>query len=173
MLRVLHIARSTTRAANAKAAAMARQPDMSLWLVRPLDSAADDLGRLAPLGGLQIVHCWWRPDPHRGLYGTLGFGMRAASPHIIHVEEEPDSLAALQVAVTRRIVATSARLVLHTWQNVNRPKGPHVKTVLAATLREADAVLCASDAAVSVLRAQGFAAEEALEDSGHAGAPQI
>jgi len=157
MLRVLHIARSTTRGANAKAAAMARQPDMAFWLVRPLDAAADYLGRLAPLGGLKNVHCWLRRDPHRGLYRTLGFGMRAASPHIIHVEEEPDSLAALQVAMTRRIVAPSARLVLHTWQNVDRPKGPHVKTVLAVTLRAADAVLCASDAAVRVLRAQGFA----------------
>jgi len=157
MLRVLHIARSTTRAANAKATAMAREPGLALWLVRPLDAAAASLARLAPLEGLHIVHCWLRRDPHRGLYGTLGFGMRAASPHIIHVEEEPDSLAALQVALARRMAAPSARLVLHTWQNVNRPKRPHVRAVLATTLRAADAVLCASDAAVSVLRAQGFA----------------
>jgi len=156
MLRVLHIARATTSAANAKIAVIAREPDLSLRLIRPPDADAGHLDRAVPPGALELVRVWRRRNPHRGLYATLGFHMRAASPDIVHVEEEPDSLAALQVAAARRLIAPAARLVLHTWQNVDRPKRAHVRAVLAANLRAADAVLCASETAVTVLRAHGF-----------------
>ena len=155
MLRVLHIARSTSPAANAKAAAMARQADLSLSLVRPLDPDAPSRDQ-APYASVHLVRCWRRRDPHRGLFRTLTFGMRAVSPHIIHAEEEPDSLAALHVAVARRVAAPFARLVLHTWQNVNRPKGRAVRTVLRVALGAADAVLCASPAAAALVREHGF-----------------
>ena len=99
---------------------------------------------------------WRADDPHRGLYSTLGFGIRLAAPDIIHAEEEPDSLAALQIAIARRLAAPRARLILNTWQNVNRRKRPAVSLVLGATLAASDAVICGSQGAVTVLREMGY-----------------
>ena len=82
--------------------------------------------------------------------------MRGFRPDIIHAEEEPDSLAALQIALARRLWAPGARLVLYSWQNVDRPKKPWVKAVMRATFRAADAVLCASEEALQVLWANGY-----------------
>lgn len=95
-------------------------------------------------------------DPHRAFYHTLDFGMRSFNPHIIHAEEEPDSLAALQLSFARRLFAPGARLLLHTWQNVDRPKGVAVMAVLRQTLRSADGIFCANQAAVRLLRKFGF-----------------
>ncbi|MFN3763829.1 MAG: glycosyl transferase family 1, partial [Anaerolineae bacterium] len=87
-------------------------------------------------------------DPHRALYQTWTFGLRAVRPHIIHAEEEPDSLAAMQIILARRLFAPQAKLILHTWQNVNRPKRWYVWRVTRVSLREADAILCANREAV-------------------------
>ena len=127
---------------------------MAVWLVRPREAAA--VLDCRAYQGVRLVSTWRRTDPHRGLFATMAFGMKRAAPHVIHAEEEPDSLAALHVAVARRLAAPKARLVLHTWQNVNRPKRWPVRAVLRVTLGAADAVLCASTAAVGVLRAEGF-----------------
>ena len=40
------------------------------------------------------------------------------NPDIIHAEEEPDSLAGLQIALARRAFAPRATLILSTWQNI-------------------------------------------------------
>ncbi len=95
-------------------------------------------------------------DPHRALYGTLTFGIRTFRPHLIHAEEEPDSLAALQVALARRLFAPRVKLLLHTWQNQDRPKRLHVWMVLRLSLAAADAVFCANREAVELLRRWGY-----------------
>jgi glycosyltransferase involved in cell wall biosynthesis len=95
-------------------------------------------------------------DPHRALYRTLTFEMNRFQPHIVHAEEEPDSLAALQVAFARHLFAPQAKLVLYTWQNVDRPKRWYVKAVLRATLRASDAVLCANHEAKELLMRIGY-----------------
>lgn len=77
-------------------------------------------------------------------------------PDIIHAEEEPDSLAALHVAACRRLLAPRARLVLFTWQNVDRPTRRAVHGVMRRTLAAADAVICGSQGAVARLRGLGF-----------------
>ncbi len=149
MLAVLHVAHSR-QVSEGKIARLRLEPDLRIHLVRPgsrLDSSLDGVLR-APV--------WNRADPHRCLYGTVTFGLRRFRPDIVHVEEEPDSLAALQVCLARRTCAPEARLVFHTWQNVARKRGPAVRAILKATLGAATAVLCATPEAERVVRQHGF-----------------
>ena len=161
VIQVLHIARYRSAAAERKLELLAAEPDLKLFLVRPA-VWEDEYGRvrLRPqVPGCQVltVPMVGRPaDPHRALYRTLTFGIPAVKPDVIHAEEEPDSLAALQVALARNIFAPQARLVLHTWQNVNRPKRPHVRAVIRLAFGQAQAVLCATDEALRVLRELGY-----------------
>ncbi len=160
-MRVLHIARYRSPSTERKLEWMAAQPDMAVWLIR-LTFWQDEYGRVAldytvPGCTLLRVPLLGRPnDPHRALYRTATFGLRAARPHIIHAEEEPDSLAALQIVLARRMFAPRAKLILHTWQNINRPKKWYVQAVTRISLREADAILCANRGAVQVLREMGY-----------------
>ena len=95
-------------------------------------------------------------DPHRATYRTLDFGMQTFRPEVILAEEEPDSIAALHVAAARALFARSAKLVLYTWQNQARPLSAVVRAVQSATLRAADAVVCANSEAVALLRQYGY-----------------
>ncbi len=95
-------------------------------------------------------------DPHRAFYRTATFGMSGFRPHIIHAEEEPDSLAALQIALCRRIFAPKAKLLLHTWQNLDRPLSRPVAWVLEQTLAAADGVFCANREAADLLVRRGY-----------------
>jgi L-malate glycosyltransferase len=159
MPRILHIARITTAATERRVSLMAAEPGFSFRLVRTAAGATADLEgvrRQARVEDIRRVAMPGRRDPHRGVYGTLGFGIRQFQPDIIHAEEEPDSLAALQVAVARRMLAPQARLVLFTWQNVDRPKNAAVTWVLHRALLAADAVVCGNAGAVAVLRQFGY-----------------
>ncbi len=161
MIRVLHIARYRAPSMERKLEIMAARPDLALWLVRPA-FWKDEYGRreVRPVvPGCQVIQIPMlgrTNDPHRALYRTLSFGLKVARPHIIHAEEEPDSLAALQIALARRSFAPQSKLILHTWQNINRPKHWYVWKVTRISLREADAILCANSEAVQVLREMGY-----------------
>ncbi|MGB9890338.1 MAG: glycosyltransferase [Anaerolineae bacterium] len=161
VIRVLHIARYRAPSMERKLEVMAARPDLALWLVRPA-FWQDEYGRkeVNPVvPGCQVLRVpllGRTNDPHRALYRTLTFGLSSIRPHIIHAEEEPDSLAALQIALARRLFAPPAKLILHTWQNVNRPKRWYVRLVTWFSLREADAILCANSEAVQVLREMGY-----------------
>ncbi|MCS6828151.1 MAG: glycosyltransferase [Caldilinea sp.] len=98
-------------------------------------------------------------DPHRAFYRTLTFHLPRFRPDIIHAEEEPDSLSALQIAWARRLWAPRARLLLHTWQNLDRPKAAGVRWVMRQTLHAADLIFCANSEAVALLRRYGFTGE--------------
>jgi glycosyltransferase involved in cell wall biosynthesis len=143
---------------------MAARPDLALWLVRPA-VWQDEYGKVSVnpvVPGCQVLRTPMlgrTNDPHRALYRTITFGLRAIRPHIIHVEEEPDSLAALQVTVARRLFAPRAKLILHTWQNINRPKRWYVRLVARTCLRAADGILCANQEAAHVLRQMGYQGE--------------
>ena len=161
MIRVLYIARYHTPSMERKIALVAAQPDLAVWLVRP-SVWQDEYGKRP----VQTVAEGYRMvavpllgqanEPHRAIYRTLTFAMRAARPHLIHAEEEPDSLAALQIALARRLFAPQAKLILHTWQNINRRKSWYVWWVTRAALRSADSILCANREAVSVLVQMGY-----------------
>ncbi len=139
---------------------MAGRPGCRFRLVRPLAVGgphdAERVRDRTVLEDVRLVRVWRSEDPHRGLYRTLGFGLRRTAPDIIHAEEEPDSLAALHIAIARRLAAPRARLVLNTWQNVNRRKRAAVEWVLGRTLAASDAVICGNQGAVTVLREMGY-----------------
>lgn len=95
-------------------------------------------------------------DPHRSLYGTLSFSLPRVRPTLIHAEEEPDSLTAVQILLARRLFAPHTPVILHTWQNVLRPKSWYVEAITRWVLRRADAILCANQEAVAVLGRMGY-----------------
>jgi len=161
-MRLLYIARYRNALMERKIALLAACPDMEITLVRPA-RWRDTYGCVElPVLPEQAYHTLTTPligqptDHHRVLYHTLRFGMTAFKPDLIHAEEEPDSLAALQIAIAHRLFAPRAHLILHTWQNLNRPKAWYVWKVTRATLSQADAVLCATREAVDVLRAMRY-----------------
>lgn len=160
MIRVLHIARFTTVPIERRVMLMAAEPDLTFQLVRPPSHEgrydASAIRRHAPLEQVTTTSIWKQGDPHRGLYATWRFSIDRAHPDIVHAEEEPDSLAALQIARACRRWAPNARLVLNTWQNVDRPKGPAVRWVLNRSLAAADAIVCGNRAASNLLARFGF-----------------
>lgn len=167
VIRVLHIARYRAPAMERKLELMVARPDVALWLVRPA-FWEDEYGRVAVnprVPGCRVIRVPMigrTGDPHRALYRTVTFGLPAIRPHIIHAEEEPDSLAALQIVLARRLFAPRAKLILHTWQNINRPKRWYVWLVTRISLGSADAILCANRGAVDVLRAMNYGGATAV-----------
>ncbi len=159
MIRVLFVARYRTPAMHRKVEEIASTPDIRVLQICP-NSWNDGFVRVQEqaAGVEEILRRVPTPmlgdptDPHRAVYGALTFGLRAFRPHIIHAEEEPDSLAALQIVLARRLFAPRAKLILHTWQNLDRPKGLHVRTVMRVTLGAADAVFCANREAAELLQ---------------------
>ena len=160
-IRVLSIARYRDATMARKLSLMAQQPGVEVLHIAPRNwqdewvkveqrSFSDDhLSRLA-------IAIYRPADPHRAIYRTLGFGLASFNPDIIHAEEEPDSIPALQIALARRLFAPRARLVFHTWQNVARPMAAYVRWIMRATLNASDAVLCANREGVDLLRHWGY-----------------
>ena len=162
MRRVLFIARYRDPTMRRKVDYLAADGDTEILLVTPAnwhDELLDVKQENMPKGYRQVVLSMHgrSSDPHRSVYHTLDFSMRSFCPQIIHAEEEPDSLSALQIAWARRLFAPSARLLLHTWQNINRPKSAAVRWVMDRTLAAADLVFCANQQAAAILRQRGFA----------------
>jgi glycosyltransferase involved in cell wall biosynthesis len=167
-IRVLLISRYHDATMHRKIDVLRQQPDLRVWQVYPRQWANEfqDIEQrsfvaCAPAGdiparGLALAMVGHPTEPHRSFYRTLTFGLRQLRPHIIHAEEEPDSLAALQVAYARRLWAPQARLLLHTWQNVRRSLRWQVRAVLRQTLHDSDAIFCASRAAQELLQTYGY-----------------
>ncbi len=146
---------------------MAARPDVAIWQIMPR-KFRDEFVDVCQEGGsggwdrTSVPMIGRSNDPHRAIYRTLFTHMRAFRPDIVHVEEEPDSLAALQVAMARQVWAPNARLVLYTWQNLDRPKGWAVRDVIRFTLGVADAILCANSEAEALLGAWGYRGQTAV-----------
>jgi len=161
-LRVLFIARYRDITMDRKLLLMAQEGDLLIRHVRPQEWH-DELIRVeqATTASASLQHVAMPmmgppSDPHRALYRSLDFGMHRFRPHLIHAEEEPDSLAALQIALARRLFAPRAPLLLHTWQNIDRPRRWPVRLVTWLTLRAADGVLCANREAAAILRRRAY-----------------
>lgn len=179
MINVLFIARYRDPTMHRKVALLAQQPDLQISYIYPR-TWQDDLIRVDQSNGMgmhpratatavnadsgmefqsratAIPMIGRVVDPHRAVYRTLTFNLRRIRPDIIHAEEEPDSLAALQIALARRLLAPRARLLLYNWQNVNRPKARHVCWVMQRTLEASDSILCANQEGVELLRQHGY-----------------
>lgn len=162
MIRILHIARYSNKMMESKVDYMSQDADFLFLSVRP--KVYDDAYSSSSLQNcpthayrtLFVPLIGNHTDPHRVLYGSLTFAMLSFKPDIIHCEDEPDSLSALQIILARRLLAPASRMILHTYQNVNRPKGFMVRSVLASSLKGSDAILCANSDAVSVLKQYGY-----------------
>lgn len=162
MMNVLYLARYRHSSMERKLALMATEPDVTLRLVRPSVWKGSYGPRHLPIvndtlySTSAVSLLGKHTDHHRVMYQTLDFGLSAMKPDLIHAEEEPDSLAALQIALARQLFAPRSLLILHTWQNINRPKSWYVEEITQFSLRQADAVLCASSEARQVVREMGF-----------------
>lgn len=162
MIRVLFIARYRDKTMWRKVELIAQQPDLQVRFVFPA-YWQDDLTKLVQKEStstnfeqIPISFIGSPSEPHRTFYRSIGVGCTGFNPTIIHTEEEPDSLAALQIAVARRIFAPKAKLLLHTWQNVERPKTSYVNWVMNRTLTASDCVMCANQTAIDLLHARGY-----------------
>jgi glycosyltransferase involved in cell wall biosynthesis len=160
MIRVLFIARYRDPTMSHKVELLAAQPDLTVCHICPR-YWQDELVQVEQV----TTHTTYRQiavdihhpsDPHRALYHTVTFALRDFRPDLIHAEEEPDSLPALQIATARRLFAPRAKLLLNTWQNVGRPLKWHVRAVTRATLRASDGMFCANREAQELLRQQGY-----------------
>ena len=162
MTRLLFIARYRDATMRRKIEYLARDPALTIWHICPSawqDEFLHVRQTSAQTGAFRqtALPMWGRPtDPHRAFYHTLTFGLRRFQPDLVHAEEEPDSLAALQIALARRLFAPRAKLILNTWQNVNRPKTWPVRWVMQTTLQASAGVLCANSEAAVILRQHGF-----------------
>ncbi len=160
-LRILHIARYYNPIMERKVDLMAEEPDLTFFRVRPsgpqgaYEQASEAAEKKQII--LYVPFIGRQNDPHRSLYRSLTFALPAFKPDIIHAEEEPDSLPALQILGAKYLFARRSLLLLHTWQNVNRPKKIHVKMIIQSTLRGSDGILCANKEAVDILSQMGYA----------------
>lgn len=162
MMRVLYIARHFHPRMEGIVAAMAATGEAAITLICPA-SWQDELGlakqsHQPPNTYERIELSMLGPpnDYHRALYRSLTFALPTVQPQIIHAEEEPESLAALQIAAAHRVFAPRARLILNAWQNLDRPKRWYVKWVARLAFLSADAITCGNDGAVAVLRRTGY-----------------
>ncbi|HTP07591.1 MAG TPA: glycosyltransferase [Anaerolineae bacterium] len=160
MMRVLFIARYRHRTMSRKVELLAAQPDVTICHICPRywhDELVQVQQATTQTTYRQIAVDIHRPaDPHRALYRTVTFALRDFQPDIIHAEEEPDSLSAAQIAVARRLFAPRAKLLLHTWQNLERPLKWYVRAILRMTLPASNGIMCASREAQDLLQRYGY-----------------
>jgi L-malate glycosyltransferase len=153
MIRILHIARYNSPMMERKIDVMALESDLSFFRVRPSEfrdlTGQTPEGRTIPLIG-NPTH------PHRAIYRTLSFALRSVRPHIIDAEEEPDSLSAFQILLAKRCFAPRSLLLLHAWQNIDRPATRLARMVVRATFRDSAAILYASSEASRLLSRMGY-----------------
>lgn len=161
-MRLLYIARHFHPRMEGIVAAMAATGEVDVTLICP-SNWRDELGLDRPVWRTETVYTRIEVpmlgtpnDYHRALYRTATFALRTTLPQIIHAEEEPESLAALQIAATRAVAAPHAKLVLNSWQNLNRPKRWYVLLVTQLALRSADGITCGNIGALAVLRQLGY-----------------
>lgn len=160
-MRVLFIARYLQRINQKKIELLSQQPGVTLWHLAPnrWHDAFNQYQLTTETKNTyqQIAHPVLNaPDIHRFIYWPPPFILRSFKPEIIHLEEEPESLVTLEINLLRRWLAPHARLVLFTWQNLQRHVNPLVSRIARFNLGATDGVLCGNQDAVAVVRAYGF-----------------
>lgn len=167
MMRVLLVARYLQREHHRKVEALAAQPGLEVWHVAP-DRWRDELRPYTqevrrPAG---YTLCLARPiltyDIHRYLYWPPDVYLARVRPDLIHLEDEPDSLIALQVALARRLWAPQASLVLFTWQNIERRRRWYVSSLGRWVLLQVDYLIAGSAAAREAACSLGYCGPAAV-----------
>ncbi|HYA23186.1 MAG TPA: glycosyltransferase family 4 protein [Terriglobales bacterium] len=91
--------------------------------------------------------------------GRLAAMLRSFRPDVIHVEEEPQAMIALETIALRSAFAPRAAIALFTWDNILRrrrfPLSLAKRRLRAYSLRRASLVICGNRQAADLLRAEG------------------
>lgn len=95
-----------------------------------------------------------RPALHWYTSGALRRALVEFVPGLVHVEEEPWSLAALQVALLKRRLGF--KLSLFTWENLDRTLPWTARLVQRLVLRRVDHLIAGNAEAAAVMRARGY-----------------
>lgn len=161
-MRVVVASHSYVVAVNhAKLEHLARMPDVELSLICPRRVRRELMTvnvqrtehpdyAIVPLTSAYISH------NYRFFYWALGRALARLEPELLHIEEEPWSLAAWQAIRCRRR-CPDVKIVLFTWQNLRRRYAwPH-DAVERAVHAAADAAIAGSAEAADILREKGFA----------------
>ena len=162
MMRVAFVARYLQMVNHHKVIALAAQPGIDLWHIAPrrwkdnfrvyeqeLKQGQDYRLLIADLFPL-------RSDIHRFIYWPPTLFLNRIRPDILHIEEEPDSLAALQAGWARRLWSPRAKLILFSWQNIRRKRRAAVEQIARFVLRRVDHAIAGNHGAADVLRQQGY-----------------
>jgi len=162
MMRVLFIARYLQMVNHRKVMALAEYDDLNIWHIAPrrwTDGLRTHTQELEQGEGYHFMPAgtFPRDDIHRFMYWPLDLSLRRIRPDIIHLEDEPDSLVALQSVLARRLLAPKAKLVLFTWQNIRRPRNQVVEKIARFVLRHVDHMIAGNSEAGDVLRMQRYA----------------
>lgn len=97
---------------------------------------------------------------HLHFYPRLGQRMRAFSPDVVHIDEEPYNLATFHALwLTRRI---GGRALWFTWQNLNRRYPLPFRLIERYNLQHADYAIAGSEGAATVWREKGYAGPMAV-----------
>jgi glycosyltransferase involved in cell wall biosynthesis len=86
---------------------------------------------------------------------TLGRILRTIRPDVVHIDEEPFNFAT--ALATRQALASGARPVFFTWQNINRPYPPPFRWFEPYVYQRTAHAIAGNAEAVDVLRAKGYA----------------
>ena len=161
-MRVLVYSHSYIVAANhAKLEHLARMDDVDLSLIcprrirrefgcYPVQRTQHPDYAIAPLRTVYPSH------NYRFFYLSAGRAIARLAPDLLHIEEEPWSLAAWQAVRCRRR-RPEAKIVFFTWQNLRRRYGfPH-DAIERRVHASADAAIAGNAEAADILREKGFA----------------
>lgn len=160
-MRVLFLARYLQKVNHRKVMFLAAQPNVDLWHLAPrqwTDGFKTYHQELRNAHNYQFIatRTILTGDNHRFIYWPPTLHLREIKPDIIHIEEEPDSLVALECVLAFRLWAPAARFAIFTWQNIRRKRKPIVEAIARIVLRRVDHAIAGNREAVHVLRQQGF-----------------
>ncbi|MFW6108248.1 MAG: glycosyltransferase [bacterium] len=160
-MRVVVTSHSYVVAANhAKLEHLARMPEVELSLICPrrvrrelmtvhVQRTGHPDYTIVPLRTAYVSH------NYRFFYWSLGRALARLEPELLHIEEEPWSLAAWQ-AVRHRRRCPDVKIAFFTWQNLRRRYGwPH-DAIERRVHAAADAAIAGNAEAADILRERGF-----------------
>jgi len=160
-MKVLFIARYLQAINQKKLVYLSQEPGLELWHLVPAQWH-DTFNRYQVTSERkptyqQIAHPVINaPDIHRFLYWPPPTILHAIQPDLIHLEEEPESLVALEIVLLRRWLAPRAKLILFTWQNIRRKTNLLVQAIARFNLANADGIIAGNRDAMEVIRTYGF-----------------
>ena len=145
---------------HAKLAHLARMPGIDLSLICPRRVRREiltvDVQRVEhPDYAIVPLRSVYPSHNYRFFYWGAGRALARLRPDLIHIEEEPWSVAAWQ-AVRHRRRNPHVKLVLFTWENLRRRYGwPHDR-IERRVLSAVDAAIAGNAEAADILRGKGF-----------------